>query len=140
MLLHGLHAAQPATSERVPGYSLPWQAVRLSSRSLVKINYDIKHNMSSLFMIIIIILYAIVVLIFYDKRYKYVCMNNDSVREYIASKLSEEKISLLKFSRLCGIEQASLWRFLHGKTGLSGTNMLKLIKYIDLQKITLGKK
>lgn len=78
------------------------------------------------------------VLIFYDKKYKYVYMNNDSVREYIAAKLSEEKISLLKFSRLCGIEQASLWRFLHGKTGLSGNNMLKLIKYIDLQKITMG--
>ena len=58
-------------------------------------------------------------------------MNNDSIRNAVAAKLEEEGISLLRFACMCGIEQASLWRFMNKKTGLSGTNLLKLMQYLD---------
>lgn len=58
-------------------------------------------------------------------------MNNDSIRNAVAVKLEEEGISLLRFACRCGIEQASLWRFMNKKTGLSGTNLLKLMECID---------
>ncbi len=58
-------------------------------------------------------------------------MNNDSIRNAVAAKLKEEGVSLLRFACRCGVEQASLWRFMNKKTGLSGTNLLKLMQYLD---------
>ena len=58
-------------------------------------------------------------------------MNNDSIRNAVAAKLEEEGVSLLRFACMCGIEQASLWRFMNKKTGLSGTNLLKLMQYLN---------
>lgn len=59
-------------------------------------------------------------------------MNNDSIRNAVEAKLKDEGISLLHFACVCGIEQASLWRFMKKRTGLSGTNLLKLMRHIDL--------
>ena len=58
-------------------------------------------------------------------------MNIETVRKSVLDKLEREKIPLLRFAEHCGIEQASLWRFLHKKTGLSGENILKLISCVD---------
>lgn len=59
-------------------------------------------------------------------------MNNETIRDLMATKIKEERTSLLCVARQCGVDQASLWRFMNNKSGLSGTNILKILQYINV--------
>lgn len=58
-------------------------------------------------------------------------MNEQTIRETIVRILEGKKITLTRFAAEAGVEQASLWRFMNGKTGLSGTNLLKVLHAIE---------
>ena len=60
-------------------------------------------------------------------------MKQDDVRISIKRHLEDRDISLSAFAQQVGIEQPSLWRFLNGKSGLSGENILKLLPYCFMQ-------
>jgi transcriptional regulator with XRE-family HTH domain len=54
-------------------------------------------------------------------------MDMANIREAIKQLLKDKGISLSAFAAECGMEQASLCRFVNGKTGLSGDNLLKVL-------------
>ena len=55
-------------------------------------------------------------------------MDMAKIRNAIKRLLEDRGMSLAAFAQECGIQQASLWRFVHGKTGLSGANLLKVLE------------
>ncbi len=55
------------------------------------------------------------------------------IRERIAEEISKRKIPLNRIARVSGIQQASLWRFLHEGKGLQFENVEKLCYLLGLR-------
>lgn len=62
-------------------------------------------------------------------------MDINNVRKTVRRMLRKRKISLSSFAAECGIEQASLWRFVNNKTGLSGENLLRLLARLEEDEV-----
>lgn len=54
----------------------------------------------------------------------------DTFRNDLAARMLEENLSQQKISRLSGLDQASLSRFLRGETGISGKNVFALWPFV----------
>jgi transcriptional regulator with XRE-family HTH domain len=62
-------------------------------------------------------------------------MNDTDIKKSILRILEARKISLTRFAAECGVKQTSLWRYMNGKTGLSGENLLRLLARLEEDEV-----
>lgn len=69
-------------------------------------------------------------LAFYIKKHENMFMNIETFRNLVATRAEREGCSICELAARYRIEQSSLSRFLNGKTGINGGNLLKLLPYV----------